>query len=304
MAENNFPRIITQKQKIDFIKQKFKKKLGYDLNIQNPETFNEKIQWMKIFYQRKIITECADKYEVRRFVKKTIGDEYLIPLVGKGVYSSVSELSFDALPEKFVLKTTDGWKTNIICTDKSKLDIDETRRKLEGWLDKGHSHYYLHLEWAYKNIRPRIICEEFIEQAGGLIDYRFWCFNGSVGLIQVSSDRQIGQLKQDYFDCDWNHLDITRSNYPNNDRGLSKPRLLEQMIDISEKLATPFPFVRVDLYEVNGVIKVGELTFYPANGMADIKPFEWDKKLGSMLKLPGKGFVFPFEINKRKLGHK
>ena len=301
VRQNNLPNIITQKNKIASIMQSFHDKLGYSFDVNNPKTFNEKIQWLKLFYRNNTVTKCADKYEVRSYIERKIGTEYLIDLVGKGIYSSVEELDFHSLPDRFVLKTTDGWKTNIICTDKDKLDIEETKRQLESWLCKGNSHYYIHFEWAYKNIKPRIICEDLIEQEGGLVDYKLWCFNGKVQVIQVCSDRGIDEQKNDYFDTDWQRLDFKRKS-PNSNKSIAPPGSLKLMIDISEKLSAEFPFVRIDLYEIDEKIRFGEMTFYPANGISPFEPPEWDEKFGEMLQLPKKSFVFPFELNKRKLG--
>ena len=298
-VRNIYPRIISSKIKLDSISKRFKKKTGYDLNIENPQTFNEKIQWLKLYYRNRLMTRCSDKFAVRLYVEKTIGKEYLIELAGKGVYNSAAELDFETLPNKFVLKVTDGWGANIICSDKSKLDYDETRGILTEWLNKGNSHYYRNFEWAYKNIKPRIICESFLEQEGGLVDYKLWCFRGKVQLIQVCSDRGIDEQKNDYFDTDWQNLNFQRKS-PNSNTEIPQPKSLKQMIDISEILSSDFPFVRIDLYEIEEKVRFGEMTFYSANGTSPFEPLEWDYKLGKLLILPKKSFILPFEINKKK----
>ena len=306
--QNDHPKIITQKYKVNVTKEQFEKKMSCDLNVDTPKTFNEKIQWLKLYYHMPLITKCSDKYRVRQYVEKTIGKEYLINLLGKGIYKDANEIDFTTLPNKFVLKTTDGWKTNILCNDKTTLDFDEVRLTLNNWLDKGTSHYYRHFEWSYKNIKPRIICEEFIEQEGGLSDYKFWCFGGRVKIIayQVNNVKDTGDYEVatiDYLDRNWVRLDL-KSNYSNSDKNsIPPPATLKHMIEISEKLAKAFPFVRVDLYNVNGEIKIGEFTFYPSAGMGRFSPSEWDDRLGALLSLPRKSFIFPFEINKRRAGY-
>jgi len=300
-VKNDHPRIITQRYKINAIKQHFKRILGYDLNLSAPRTFNEKIQWMKLYCRDPLITKCSDKYAVRQYVEKKIGNEYLIPLVGKGVYKNANDIDFETLPDKFVLKITDGWSNNIICNDKSNLDLSETRSILNSWLNKGNSHYYRNFEWAYKNIKPRIICEEFIEQTGetGLLDYKFWCFNGHVEMILVCGERNAHLRKENYFDRDWNPLVLSLRNITGN-RTVPQPKKLKQIIYLSELLSKDFPFVRVDVYIPDSDIKFGELTFYPSNGTLPFVPKEWDDKLGDLFVLPKKSFVFPFELNKRK----
>lgn len=300
MKSNNFPRVITQKYKINHIKNLFRKRVGYELNLENPQTFNEKTQWMKLFYRNPLITKCSDKYAVRRYVEKTVGKKYLIPLAGKGIYNSVEQIDFNELPKQFILKATDGSGRNIICTDKTKLDIEHVKIIMSKWLIRGNSHYYNSFEWGYKNIKPRIICEEFLEQEDGLRDYKFWCFNGHFKYINVVSDYDKGNPKLDFFDRDWNHLNLSRT-YPNSNYEISTPKKYEQMIQVAEKLSARFHLVRVDLYEANGEAKFGELTFYPSSGLDKFSPYIWDEKFGELLILPKKSLIFPFEINMRKI---
>ena len=300
MIKNNFPRIITQKFKIDYMERQFKRCNGYDLNLEAPKTFNEKIAWTKAFYRNRLLIKCSDKFAVREYVEKKIGKDYLIKLAGKGIYNSLSEIDFESLPDKFVLKATNGWEANILCNDKQNLDLDEARKALEEWLDKGHSHYYRNFEWAYRNIKPRIICEEFLDPTGGLADYKVWCFGGHAEVIQVCFNRGTGGHTNDHFTREWEKLEFARVA-PNSDMKIQKPELLEQMISISEKLSKGFPFVRVDLYIIDEQIKFGELTFYSGNGTAPFNPREWDVKFGELFLLPKKSFIFPLEINQRKI---
>jgi len=300
IEKNNFPRIITHKYKTNFIKDRFYKAVGHELNLDNPQTFNEKLQWIKLYYHNPLMTKCTDKFTVREFIAHTIGKKYLTKLIGEQVYYDARKIDFDKLPNRFALKANNGSGTNIICGDKAKLDIADARDKLNHWLKKGHSNYYHSFEWAYKHIKPCIIAEAFIEEKGGLKDYKFLCFNGRCELISVFSERISGELKLDWFDRDWQHLPFIR-HYPNNPKKIAKPKNLAKMIKIAEKLAQSFPFVRVDLYEINGQIKFGEMTFTPGNGMVPFRPKTWDKKLGDLLQLPHKTFYAPFEFNKRTI---
>jgi len=178
---------------------------GYWPNLRNPRTFDEKIQWLKLQYRDNLITTCADKYRVREYVRSTIGEEYLIPLLG--AYDRVEDIDFGSLPEKFVLKTNHASGQNIVCKEKSSLDWEEAKRKLSGWMRPESNHYHYSCEWSYKDIRPKIVCEEYIEQENGeLPDYKFFCFNGKVRLVYVCSDRLSGSLKVDYYDPEWNRL--------------------------------------------------------------------------------------------------
>ena len=300
LADNTYPRIITLSFKERLLEKQFNERMGYCLNLNNPKTFNEKIQWIKLYYHNPLVTKCADKYAVRQYVEKTIGGGYLIPLAGNGIYNKASDIDFDALPEKFALKITDGWARNIVCEDKSKLNREETREQLTEWLDKGRSQYYRNLEWGYKNIKPRILCEEYIEQERDLKDYKIWCFGGKAECVMVCSERGTN-LQFDYFDTGWNRLQFTRNGYPFGILDLQPPKSIARMLEVAERLAKAFPFVRVDLYEINGETKFGEMTFTPDNGMGSFEPYEWDEKYGELLVLPKKGFVFPFEINRRKV---
>lgn len=302
MNENIFPKIISTKYKKDYIKRQFVSWGGYKPNIDNPESFNEKIQWMKLYYHDRAMTTCADKYAVRQYVAKKIGPEYLLDLVYEKPFTRVEDINFDELPDKFVLKTTNGSGTNIICSNKSELDVDEAKAKLNQWLDRSRSLYYMSFEWAYKNIKPQIICEKFIDQMDGLKDYKLLCMNGRVEYIFVCSERDSGKLKIDWFDRDWNLLPFTRV-YKNNPKTPKKPDNLSEMIKVAEKLADGFPFVRIDLYNPGGKIKFGEMTFYPGNGMEWFDPVEWDYTLGAAMTLPNKRYL-PFEFNKKKLDYR
>jgi hypothetical protein len=263
---------------------RFAQDVGYAPDFDNPQTFNEKIQWLKLNYRDPLMIQCADKYTVRDYVKETVGEEYLIKLLG--VYDHAEDIDFDALPNKFALKASRGWNMQVICKDKKQLDTDIARRIADKWLDPKSNHYYRSYEWNYKDATPRIICEEYIEDvdSGDLKDYKFHCFNGEPKVIDACSNRE-EDLKIDWYDTEWNRIDM-QGNHPNSETGVEKPKHLDEMLELARQLSKPFPFVRVDFYEAGGKILFGELTFTPAAGFTAFKPLEWDYRLGDMLELP------------------
>ncbi len=232
----------------------------------------EKISWL------------ADKYEVRSYVKKTIGNKYLIPLLN--IYSSEHEIDLEKLPKSFVLKCTHGSNWNIICKDKSKLDWPIEKIKLHEWLNSNF--YFNFAERQYRNIKARIVCEKFLGDSNGLIDYKFHCFAGKAEFIRIMVGRQ-DNMKRSSYDLDWNLItsfkylnDKNLNSYP--EAILPKPKNLKKMIEIAEKLSKPFSYVRVDLYNVKGQIFFGELTFTPNAGLDIHSPDTFDEKFGSMIK--------------------
>ena len=278
----------TFSNKNHFLKKQFIEQLGYIPNFDNPRTFDEKIQWLKLYYRNPLLSICADKFAVREFVKQKIGEKYLIPLIG--AYDGVNAIKFSKLPNKFILKSNNSSGKNIICLDKSLLDTAETKKKLQEWLMPNSNLYSYSYEWAYRNIKPKIICEKFLDSKKSLIDYKFYCFNGQPKFIQVISERNIS-LKADYYDLKWKSLPI-HSQSPRSIKGIKKPSHLNEMIQISQKLSSNFPYVRVDLYQVNNQVYFGELTFYPNAGMVGFKPSSWDRKIGDMLQLPKSPNIF------------
>lgn len=266
------------------IKKQFRECVGYELNLKRPRSFNEKMQWLKLYYQHPLLTRCADKAAVRGYVAETIGAEYLVP--GLGIYQHPEDIDFDRLPDKFVLKTNHGYRQNIICRSKDTLDRHLALEQLRAWIRPEANLYFQTYEWCYRDIPPRIVCETLleVEDGGDLKDYKVMCFNGKPELLFVCSDRWT-ELKVDFFDLDWNRLPFTRS-HPLSSTPLEKPATFHQMVDLAAKLAAPFPFVRVDFYEVQGRALFGEMTFYPGSGMERFDPVEWDYKLGALLTLP------------------
>lgn len=252
-------------------------------NLKNPTTYNEKLNWLKLHDRNPLYTTLVDKYEVKSYVDKLIGGGYTVPTFG--VWSTVDDIDFDLLPDQFVLKCTHDSEGLVICKDKSKLDINSARKKLSEALKQNF--YYIGREWPYKNVKPRIIAEKYIEDHcdSELRDYKFFCFNGEPKAMYIASDRGIGKTKFDYYNLDFDHLDITQK-YPNASSPRRKPDTFDQMIEFSRILSNGFAHVRVDFYEVDGKLYFGELTFYHFSGFMPFKPDKWDKEFGDWLILP------------------
>jgi len=268
-----------------FLKMKFRYHTGKKLNLKNPKTFNEKLQWLKLHDRRPEYVTYVDKYAVRDYIKDTIGEEYLIPLIG--VYNSVDDINWSQLPNQFVLKCTHGSSSNIICTDKRKLNIKDAKSKLKKWMNKNW--FWYGREWPYKNVKPRIICEKYMVDESGkeLKDYKFMCFNGEVKCIFVCTNRNFPTgMNIDIYDINWNLMPFGRPDHPGTGVKIPRPRNFDKMVKYAEKLARNIPFIRIDYYEVNGHLYFGELTFYPASGFAKFVPESYDYLLGSWLKLP------------------
>lgn len=276
---------LTRKEERYILETQFERMAGYKLNLDNPKSFNEKIQWLKFNYRDPLMTKCADKVGVREYVKEKIGEEYLVPIIG--VYGSVDEIDFDKLPEKFVAKVNWGSGQNIIVPDKSKLDVEDAKKKLRHWMKRESNHYYNFLEWVYKDIEPKIIVEEFLDGVDDLVDYKYMCYNSEPKNMFLVQNRAKGHEKMtmNFFDKDFNLLPFKRL-YKNSNEVVEKPELWGEMLRLSKILAEPFPFVRVDFYMINGQLKIGELTFSPGNGTERFEPIEWDYNLGELLELP------------------
>lgn len=266
-----------------YLKILFHSQMNKGLNLDTPESFNEKLQWLKLHDRNPLYTSYVDKYEVREFIKKTIGKEYLVPLLG--VYDEVEDVDFSILPDQFVLKPTHTSGNVIICRDKTKLDLIETKKTLIKWLKR--EYFWYQREWPYKNIKPRIICEELLvnETQEDLIDYKILCFNGEPKCLFLCTDRRsLSGLKVDFYDLNWNPLPFER-HYPKSGKLIEKPECLEELLELSKTLSRGIPFVRVDFYIVNKQIKFGELTFYPGSGLEEFSPESFDYLLGSWIDL-------------------
>ena len=256
-------------------------------NLKNPQTFNEKLQWLKLHDHNPLYTTLVDKYAVKKWVADKIGEQYVIPTLG--VWEKAEDINFDQLPNRFVLKCTHDSGSIVICRDKSKLDKKAIIVKLS--LALKNNGYWYGREWPYKNVKPRIIAEEYMEDTATheLRDYKFFCFNGSPKILFIASDRQhpTEETKFDFYDMKFNHLSVT-NGHPNSNKKLEKPSSFEKMEQLARKLSEGMPCVRVDFYESNGAIYFGELTFYHWSGFMPFKPSQWDKEIGSYLQLPNK----------------
>lgn len=257
--------------------------MGKKLDLENPRTFNEKLQWLKLHDRRPEYTKMVDKYEVRQYIKEKIGEEYLIPLVG-GPWDKFEDIDFSKLPEQFVLKCTHDSGSVEICKDKGNFDIPLVRNRFNRAL-KGNF-FYGGREWPYKHVKPRIIAERYISdtKGGEIVDYKLHCFNGEVKLILVCVDRTCEEKKV-FYGSQWNKLPVKRPNM-SSDVDISRPRMLEHMIRIAQIFSAQIPFLRVDLYETSGRLYFGELTFFPAGGFEPFEPEEWDAIMGEWLRLP------------------
>jgi len=265
-----------------FIKWEFFSMMHRFPNLEKPTTYNEKLQWLKLNCRNPEYTKMVDKYEAKEYVRKILGDEYIIPTLG--VWNSFDEIDFDKLPEKFVLKCTHDSGGLVICKDKSKLDKNEARKKIENSLK--HNYYLEHREYPYKDVKPRIIAEQFMVDESGteLKDYKFFCFNGVCKMLFVATDRPF-DTRFDFFDTDFNHLPF-KQGHPLATKKIAMPKGFEEMKRIAEKLSVNIPHVRVDLYDINGHIYFGELTFFHFSGNVPFEPSEWDGKIGNWLQLP------------------
>lgn len=267
-----------------YIKLIYYVKMDKKLNINNPQTFNEKLQWLKLYDRRLEYTGLVDKYEVRKYIKNTIGERYLIPLIG--VWNKFDDIDFSKLPNQFVLKCTHDSGSVFICNDKSKFDKKAVKKKIQKSLKRNF--YYPGREWPYKNIKPRIICEKYIVDESGteLKDYKLFCFNGKPKFIQVISGRENGKYYINHYDLNWNLINIKRKEHVTNLKEIKRPQCLEEMINISEKLSQNMPFVRIDLYNIKSQILFGEITFFPASGYMGFENESDDLLWGNWINLP------------------
>lgn len=269
-----------------YLQMKYKQCMGYSLNLSNPKTFNEKLQWLKLHDRKPEYTMMVDKYAVRKYIADTIGEEYLIPLLG--VWDNPDDIDFDALPNQFVLKCNHNSGLGMcICKDKSKLDIAKVKTELRKGLKQD---YYLTCrEWPYKNVKRRIIAEKYMSDEGKeeLSDYKVLCFNGEPKIVEVHKGRFNGQHTTDNYDISWKKTDIEQYDLPQSDEIMSKPAFLEEMLHLSKLLSKNLIHVRVDWYFTNDRLYFGELTFFDGSGYNQFCG-DADELLGSWIKLPSK----------------
>lgn len=269
----------------EFIKRKYKAITGKEINLNHPKSFAEKMQWLKLYDRRPEYTMMVDKYKVRQYIAKKIGADYLIPLLG--VWDNPNEIDFDSLPNQFVLKCNHNSGLGMyICKDKSKMNIKQVKKNLHKGIRQNY--YLTNREWPYKNVPRKIICEKFMVDGtkDNLIDYKFFCFDGIAKFMYISND-YASNATTDFFDMNFNRLEM-RMKDPNSNIPPSKPDLFEEMKKIAELLAAGIPFVRVDLYNVNGKIYFGELTFFHNAGFTEVYPSKWNTILGEWIKIDEK----------------
>lgn len=267
-----------------YLKWVFKLTFGRKLNLDNPVDFEEKMQWIKLYDRRPEYVKMVDKYEAKKYVADFLGEQYIIPTLG--VWDKFDDIDFDSLPNQFVLKCTHDSGGLSICKDKTTFDIAAAKKKIEKSLK--NNFFYRGREWPYKDVKPRIIAEKYLTDGDGqLADYKVHNFNGKPEMILVARDRfDKHGLVSDFFDVNWNHLDVIRGGHPNCGHEIERPEQITEILELSKKLAENIPFVRTDFYIVDNKVYFGEITFFPASGFALWEPYEKDVEYGKMIKLP------------------
>lgn len=267
-----------------YLKWKYKLLIGKKLDLKNPQTFNEKLQWLKLYDRKPTYTKMVDKYEAKEYVKNIIGEEHIIKTLG--IYNSFEEIDFEKLPNQFVIKPTHTSGDVYICTDKSNINYKELENKIKKWLKR--KYFYIHREWPYKNVKPRIIIEEYLSdlKEGSLLDYKIFMFNEKLAYFLICSDRNTN-LKFTFFDKNGKFINMTQDGEPN-DKRLSLPDNYKEMVAMAKMISKGTIESRIDFYDINGKIYFGEITFFDSAGFGKFEPNEWDKKIGDMLKLPMK----------------
>ena len=267
-----------------FLYRVYHARLGKELHLHPPVTFNEKLQWLKLHDRRPEYRDMADKATVKDYISQKIGNSYIVPTIG--VFESFDDIDFESLPNSFVLKCTHDSGGLVICYDKASFNKEAAKKTLNRFLKRDY--YSQWREWQYKDIPKRIIAEEYIaSDDNGLTDYKIHCFNGEPKLILVCKDRfSRSGLTEDFFNENWEHLDVRRPDYPNASSSISRPELLDEIMELSRILAGDIPFVRIDWYIVNEKILFSEITFYPASGLTAFVPESWDDEFGKWLSLP------------------
>lgn len=248
-----------------FLKMKYKLMMGTKLDLENPKTFNEKLQWLKLHDRNPEYTKMVDKYEAKEYVANTIGKEYIIPTLG--VWDKFDDIDFDALPNEFVLKPTHTSGNVFICKDKSKIDYKKLKKQVNKWLKRDY--YRIHREWPYKNVKPRIIAEEYMENKDhtSIKDYKFYCFNGQADYVMICTGRETGHPKFYFYNKEWNFMrNMSNDGMKLEGKLEEKPIGIEKMFEIAEKLSQGIKFVRMDLYNVNEKIYFRRIYVFPSSG--------------------------------------
>ena len=270
-----------------FLRWQYRAIFGEPLCLKNPKTFNEKLQWLKLYDRRPEQQRLVDKYDVREYISGIMGEEYLIPCLG--VWEHVEDIDFASLPNRYVIKCTHDSGSVIICRNKEEFDVDNAKKKLAQSLKRNL--FWHGREWPYKNLKPRIIVEQFMKTKDGqdLIDYKFFCFNGVPQFLYVSqglSNHATAHIS--YASLEWEKEPFYREDFPVFDTLPEKPKTFEKMLEFSKILAKDFPFIRVDFYEIDGRLYFGELTFFPGAGFTKFYPDKWNRIIGDMIQLPMK----------------
>jgi hypothetical protein len=264
-----------------YIRLTYRLAFGRKLDLDNPKAFTEKLNWYKLYYHDPLMQKCADKYDVRDYVASTVGEQYLNECLG--IWNNVDEIDFEALPNQFVLKPTNGSGDVVICNDKTTLNWEQAKKTL---VQNSKRHFSSKTkEWAYYGLPYRIIGERLIKSSdeNQIKDYKFFCFGGIPKFLFVGSERGTEHLKFDFFDTDWNWLPVTNAHEHN--PKLKRPEHFEEMLDVAAKLSKPFPHARIDLYEEEGKVFFGEITFYHFGGFTRFEPDEWDFKFGEYFEI-------------------
>lgn len=267
-----------------YLKHCYKGYIGHELDLANPKGFNEKLQWLKLYDHNPLYTRLVDKYRVKQWVADSIGSEYVTKTYS--TWECAEDIDISALPERFVLKTNHDSGGIAICSNRATFNLAAAKNKLAKHL--GTNFYWGGREWPYKNVKPLVFAEEYLEPdpvKNDLVDYKIMCFGGKARCVFTCEGRAAGDLRIDFYDLDWNHLPFQR-HYPNADSIEPRPAGLDKMIELSEKLSRGIPFVRCDFYQVGDRLYFGELTFYPGSGFEEFSPESWDTELGSWIELP------------------
>jgi hypothetical protein len=267
-----------------YLKMKFRHTMGHKLNLKNPKTFSEKLQWLKLYDRRPEYIVMVDKVKAKDYVASVLGEEYIIPTLG--VWENPDDIDFDKLPDRFVLKCNHNSGTGMyICKDKNKMDVDKVKEELKKGIKEDY--YKKNREWPYKDVPRRAFAEAYMEdEFGELRDYKFFCFNGEVKAMFIATDRSKGEhaVRFDFFDENYNHLPFT-NGHPNATVQPEKPRMFEEMKVLASKLSKGIPQVRIDFFEVGNKVYFGEMTFFHWSGLQPFVPEEWDYKFGEWIKL-------------------
>lgn len=267
----------------EYLRRRWKAVMGVELDLDNPTTFNEKLQWLKLYDRNPIYTTMVDKFDAKQYIADIVGSEHIIPTIG--IWEDPEKIDFSSLPNQFVLKCTHNSGLGMcICRDKSALNIRRVKSRLKAGLKQNY--YLLGREYPYKEVKPRIIAEQYLQDDRGvdLTDYKFFCFNGTAKFMYISNDNA-SHPTTDFFDMNFNLLKM-RMKDNNSDNPPSRPECFDEMRRMAERLSLNVPFLRVDFYYVNKVIYVGELTFFHNSGFTRIHPTKWEKLLGDWIVLP------------------